>query len=893
MSLCPSNDALTRCAAGVADPAERQLVMEHAGQCTECAAVLGMALGEPGGGLRAGDAVGRFVIVDRLGAGAMSEVFLAWDPFLRRRVALKVLRSELTDGVPLLIAEARSLAAVDHPNVLAVHDVGFHRGRPYLALEFVEGETLGEWCRRTRPHWRAVLDALIHAAEGLIAVHHAGFVHGDFKPGNVLRSSCGRIRIADFGLTRLAGVSTVGVTPRFAAPEVEQRQLAAAVSDQYSFCATLWACTAESRGPLGLDEWLRLERAPAALRPILRRGLSPSPSDRYPGMEALLADLRSVARAPRRRVMVAVLSVLGLVAAGTGTLIASEDACLAEARTRATAWTGVDRQAVLARVAQHPLASAQLQYLVGRLDTWRDAWIAQARLACEGSRAGRPMPPLERFNACLEHQRRVGAAVVVAVLSQSDEALASAADLTSLLPSPETCGAEDAVPPAEVAALTADQYLLVERAVQQGDAASEKAVLEAWESLSRESTEVAAEFALGAGRILSRRWQTDDARRALHAAADIAERKARDDLRAGAEAELAVLEGSQAGRSDLAATHQRRADAILARAGDSLKLIAAVEQRLGWYELHQRQHTQALRRLGRAVEASLLLYGARDLRTLDAMRSLAHAHKQANDLDRALVLARRAMVALEEMGGKSDPRVMRARCAVAAIHLSRREPQAALLELGELPWPDAVSELLAARATWALGMVDETRAHLERSAMLATSEDVGHRVQLNVQWANVRAAAGDVELALALLSDAARHQTRLTGEHSAAVGEIALARARIEAQASRHRAALATLEAIDPATLSPAVAAECVLRRADSLVELGETGAAASVLRAGPAAGEDDERGLLWRTWLEARVTRSPGDRQRLLDVLHRMGPARDRATQQQRDRIVAWLDRP
>jgi Tol biopolymer transport system component len=168
-----------------------------------------------------GDRIGRFEIVGALGSGGMGDVYRARDPQLRREVAIKVLPPEWA-GDPArqrrLELEARAAAALNHPNIVAVHDFGVHEGHPYIVTELLQGETLRSVIRdRVLPPHKAVRHA-IQIASGLAAGHDRGIVHRDIKPENVFVTSDGVLKILDFGLAALiepgssaAGTATVTV----------------------------------------------------------------------------------------------------------------------------------------------------------------------------------------------------------------------------------------------------------------------------------------------------------------------------------------------------------------------------------------------------------------------------------------------------------------------------------------------------------------------------------------------------------------------------------------------------------------------------------------------------------------------------------------------------------
>ncbi len=342
-------------------------------------------------------AFGRYRIEAELGSGGMGRVYAAFDPVLERRVALKVLHDVERGG---LLREARAMARLVHPHVVAVHDVGQAAGRDYIAMELIEGETLEQWVRRAPRRPREVIDAFVAAGRGLAAAHAAGIIHGDFKPSNVLRRHDGTIVVTDFGLARAVGEAwrdeaTMVGTPAYMAPEQWRGHATTAATDQFAFCVALWealtgarpyrgatehALRAEvCRGPDGLDR-AGLSRRLAA---VLRRGLAVAPAARWPSMDALLA---AMPRPPRTRIAVAavgvaLVSVTAFVLTGAPPVIV---ACPPPARDPATVWSPA-----AARAAQVPddVAAVLGAALVG----WSGARIAACgadpsvrtrRLAC-------------------------------------------------------------------------------------------------------------------------------------------------------------------------------------------------------------------------------------------------------------------------------------------------------------------------------------------------------------------------------------------------------------------------------------------------------------------------------------------------------------------------------
>jgi tetratricopeptide (TPR) repeat protein len=348
---CPDEGTLLSYAAGELDGVELDRVDEHVDVCRACAELVALAAREPVAGTRwSGETgtrcgaiattgpdevpyeIGRYIILGRLGQGGMGTVFAAYDPRLERHVAIKVLRRDRSIDARRLRMEARSLAALAHPNVVSVFEIGDAAGALYLVMELVDGVTLRLWCRDRKPV--EILAAYVEAGRGLAAAHAAGLVHRDFKPDNVLvgRNGARRIvRVTDFGLARatessipsesgegawssvvlahaehLTEAGAVTGTPAYMAPEQREGASVDARADQYAFCVSLWEALAGTRPHDCASSKVALH-VDAHVRRALRRGLDADPSRRWPDMNALLRELD---RAPLRPVRVAVAGAL-------------------------------------------------------------------------------------------------------------------------------------------------------------------------------------------------------------------------------------------------------------------------------------------------------------------------------------------------------------------------------------------------------------------------------------------------------------------------------------------------------------------------------------------------------------------------------------------------------
>jgi len=407
---CPEPDELAALAEGTTDVALRGELAEHLGDCAPCRRVCAeLVRGRAPMTALTPPSIGRYTLGEPLGAGAMGVVFRGHDPLLDRAVAIKVIDGHALEAAARdrLLLEAQALARVSAPGVVACYDAGFADGDVFIAMELIEGETLRAWAARAPelPGWEPVVHILLEVARGLAAAHAAGLIHRDVKPENVLVRRAGTAALGDFGLARATVGSPVvghggmglGVgtrpagTPRYLAPEVQAGAPATALSDQYAFCLTVLETIT---GDITQDA-LAAVRGP--LHAILARGVSPAPSDRFPSMATLAAELARLTLPRRRsRSLAIALALTGVAGAASAAWLmvhdASEPACippLLEAklygpvtRGRLEGIVGTERWPVLDRLIRDQLAEH------------RSRWMA----ACTAEHAAAP-PPLVR--ACL------------------------------------------------------------------------------------------------------------------------------------------------------------------------------------------------------------------------------------------------------------------------------------------------------------------------------------------------------------------------------------------------------------------------------------------------------------------------------------------------------------
>lgn len=174
--------------------------------------------------------IGRYVLLRKLGQGGMGVVYAGYDETLDRKVAIKLLRYRTGDAAQRRLArEAQALARLSDPHVVQVYEIGKHGDASYIAMEYVEGQTLGAWARAAPRHWSEILPLMIDAGRGLAAAHRKGLVHRDFKPENVMLDDEGRVRVMDFGLVH--GALDSDTREHDLDPEHDPREAAPALLD--------------------------------------------------------------------------------------------------------------------------------------------------------------------------------------------------------------------------------------------------------------------------------------------------------------------------------------------------------------------------------------------------------------------------------------------------------------------------------------------------------------------------------------------------------------------------------------------------------------------------------------------------------------------------------------
>ena len=262
---------------------------------------------------------GKYRIIEPIGRGGMGVVYKAEDITLERIVALKFLPAELTENPEArerFIREAKAAAALSHPHICTVHEIGEQENQYFIAMEYVEGQSLKDKIRKGALDQAEALNIAIQVAEGLKEAHEKGIIHRDIKPGNIMVTDKGTAKVMDFGLAKVFGASlitkeakTMG-TVSYMSPEQAQGQIVDHRTDIWSLGVVLFEMVA-GQLPFGGDNEASLlfsivHRAPSQIRKtkpwtapgmerVIAKALEKNPSDRYQSMGEMLEDLRALA----------------------------------------------------------------------------------------------------------------------------------------------------------------------------------------------------------------------------------------------------------------------------------------------------------------------------------------------------------------------------------------------------------------------------------------------------------------------------------------------------------------------------------------------------------------------------------------------------------------------
>jgi eukaryotic-like serine/threonine-protein kinase len=771
-SPCVSDEDLALYVAGRASAGpDRARVEEHVHLCHRCreavSVLAALELGATAQGIAAtsvdttpgsrtavedsatrAPAVGRFRLIRHLGRGAMGDVWAARDPELDRDVALKFLgmrAQTLSDNAAeRMRREAKAMARLSHPNVVAIHELCEVDGQIFCAMQLVDGVNLRSWVAAPRT-WQEIARVMLDAGRGLAAAHRAGLVHRDVKPENILIAADGRALVTDFGLAKLAldhqghpgpdpaalpdtsalaqGMTQTGAvlgTPAYMSPEQLEGVAVTARSDQFAWCVTFYEVLFGSRPFTGatLEDLADAVRsrpaaapgrhgAPRALVSALLRGLAADPAARWPSMDELVAHIARAVGAPRRRrlAFVAVTALAAAIAVALTVARAGGHDEVADVRTAAAsrialAWGEEQRAALTAslRATGHPGAEGMLAAVTRALDGYRDGWLAMRvdAWAATHLRDEQSGDMLERRLACLDRLADQLGATVAALATTERDRVPTALQAVAQLSPTSICADHDRLlamvspsdSPAAIASRAAlDEVLALSNTGQHEEAMRRARALSARvEQTVEPGLSAYGLYILGSAKAAAGETDAEALlRRAVHAAAVSRDHHlvARSWVRL-----VGLLADRPDRRADALALAPAASAAVEQAGGDplqrsSLYLSMGVAENESGNLARARDDMLAARKELAGLTGSEALRLPLELARIDV--ALGGALAKLNDLDRATVVLERAVDTVRAAVGPKHPIVANALNTLTIIAKLRKDaPRAERLAIEAL-----------------------------------------------------------------------------------------------------------------------------------------------------------------------------------------------------------------
>jgi tetratricopeptide (TPR) repeat protein/predicted Ser/Thr protein kinase len=729
-------------------------------------------VGLAGPHLEPGATVGRYMILYRVGSGGMGVIYAAYDPRLDRKVALKILRSDLDSPGrrELLRREAKAMARLDHPHVVGVYDVGEDRHGIFLAMEYVEGRTLRGWLEDSPRSWKEILEVFLQAGHGLAAAHAAGLVHQDFKPSNVLLSADGEARVTDFGLAQIRthgpaeasedvpGSRLLG-TPAYLAPERSAGHGADVLSDQFSFCAALYHAFFGQLPFEGSDSGSYLEAArrqrirpppsdrgvPRRVQRALWRGLSADPGERYRSVSELLQDLSSALLRPRRLRLALAVAVLVLVTAvATYTAVGRQpgERCTAGSKRMEGVWGEERRELIREAISatRTPFAGTTLGVVEAMLDRYREEWLSMHSDTCAATyvRGEQSERMLDLRMGCLD-DRLAELRALTEELSRADREVAvHAVDAVRALRSVAVCADRPELDRLRMPRLDEEDRRTVEDARTVIE--TQFALMRTGRPIDQAAVERSAATALELSHpsLAARAFQLLSRNSARHEGdLTAAERFSRAALRASIEAgdrplqvilfaALGELVGLDQGRPEESRIWFDLGEAALEALGPGHEEEAiSLQHTSGAVALQAGDFQEAVTRLQRAYDLSVDRWGPGDQHLMSLLTDLGLALAHNGDPEGGVDLLERS-VAVRERAGTSNPLLGPPLVSLASLKAELGHYQEALEILGrareildafygEGHYSLSYPELLTGEILLARDQPAAARVHLERS----------------------------------------------------------------------------------------------------------------------------------------------------------------------------------
>lgn len=680
----------------------------------------------------AGNRIGRYIVEERIGSGAMGDVYAALDPELNRKVALKLLRSDVTQGAGAsakrarLAREAQAQARLSHRNVVTVLDVGTVDDQVFVAMELIDGITLRKWLEPNR-QWRDTVTTLCAAGRGLAAAHKAGLIHRDFKPDNVLVANDGRVCVTDFGLARAtdaedepAGSGSVSDTldsdplgtpltrtgallgtPRYMAPEQHRRERADQRTDQFSFCVALYEGL-YGEHPFGGETVVQLAesvmagqvadapmrtKVPGWLRRVVLKGLSAKPNERFPGMAELLSALERDPSASRRRWLAG-----GGVAAATGAAVLAfvmlsqgkSDVCTEGAKR----WDGIWDSGSQAKMAtafkktNTPFAAQAWARVQVRLDAYTRAWAKQHDQSCRARvNKEEPATTSTQRSSCLSKRWRDVRALTRLFSSADGDVVERSQQAVIGLAEIDDCVDANALQRQVSVATTTDTSKVQEQIadanalVRSGKyaAALVSAQAAARAAAATNSSALRAQVGLLLGEIHSLNGNSKAAEPIVQQAVNDALAGKSEVLVARGYSYLVYLVGASLARFADAGRLVNRADGAIKGVGDPAAMRATFESHLGFYYRAKGEYTKERDHFAKALELRVKELGRQHVAVARSHNNLGGAYLNLDKYLEATKHHNMALTIYENQLGKEHPVVASVLTNLGAVAHSQTE----------------------------------------------------------------------------------------------------------------------------------------------------------------------------------------------------------------------------
>jgi len=707
--------------------------------------------------------MGRFVVLERLGEGGMGAVYAAFDPKLDRRVALKVMHATEPAARDRVLGEARALAKLTHPHVVAVFDASDEGGELYIAMELVEGTNLRRWLADAKPTRDEVLAIMRDAGRGLAAAHAAGIIHGDIKPENILVGK-GVVKVADFGLARQDRElsQTRGGTPGYMAPEQLAGGVANARSDQYAFAVTLHEALTGKRPGEGTRDAL-----PPRLGRAIERALAASPAARFASVDELLAALAPPRSRRWQLAALAATAVAGVAVVVAATRSTDGDACGGGDRRIASALSGAPLAPRAARV----------------VDSQAHAWATMARQTCEATQRGEQSAQLLDLRmACLDRKLDELVAVTTEIRRLPPDAQIKAVlGLSSLEPCADRDHLAGVLPaPAALRPRVDAFYKQLARTSARQKTLDYKAALAEAQQLVAAARELGYPPASADALTLLAKLQNfageRDAADATLKQAMLVAAEAHDDELLAEVWSTRVFIAAEVGRLSDAIAYAEAAESVAARLAHPERARGAIRSYLGHVYLQQDRLVDARRSLEDAVHQLEQARGPNHPAVGEALTSLADVCQVQGDLAAATTFAQRAVAIFEAAFGRDHQDT-----ALAAAQLGHIAAGAGRLDEALERYQDVLARLLASAGRdhlytatahhnvgdtlRKLGRVDEARRELEAARAIFERSGGDTDQSLNTRRALARLESDPVKR-IPLLEDLLARQQKLLGPKS-------------------------------------------------------------------------------------------------------------------------------